>query len=82
MHNREGLISMTDFKNFMDSYGIKEALPIYTKDDFDEGFNNHRIFMRDCIIMIHGSSVNQTYMHMLAYKAAKKPYVKLMEMEF
>jgi len=26
--------------------------------------------------------VNQTYMHMLAYKAAKKPYVKLMEMEF
>jgi len=31
--------------------------------------------------MISGSAVDESYMHMLAYKAAGKPYVKLMEME-
>jgi len=40
----------------MDSYGIKEAIPILTKQEFDKGFDNHRKFHKHCIIMIESGS--------------------------
>lgn len=79
MHE-DGLLAQDKLENLLESYGINQALPIYTGEDFDKGFDNFTIFKRDCLILIDGNDDNKLLKHLIAYKAAGKKYVKLLEM--